>query len=165
MDEYIRCTRCGESLPLSAFGMRTDRPARRTQCKSCVAEYYRNRYQAQERARDSRAYYQANKERLIAASVACQKRNPGRKAEAKRRRRAATYGSAVGRVTKQMLRDKSDYWAGRCWVCGGRADTWDHVKPLSKGGPHILANLRPACRTCNSTKGAKWQGPRHLSTN
>jgi 5-methylcytosine-specific restriction endonuclease McrA len=43
-----------------------------------------------------------------------------------------------------------------CWMCGGDADTVDHVKPLSKGGAHILANLRSACQSCNSSKGATW---------
>lgn len=47
---------------------------------------------------------------------------------------------------------------GKCWMCGGAPTSWDHVKPLAKGGPHILSNLRPACTHCNSSKGAKWDG-------
>lgn len=43
-----------------------------------------------------------------------------------------------------------------CWICGGPAEHIDHVKPLSKGGMHVLANLRPACATCNTRKGACW---------
>lgn len=38
--------------------------------------------------------------------------------------------------------------------------TADHVKPLAKGGPHILANIRPACVSCNSRKHATWAGPK-----
>lgn len=43
-----------------------------------------------------------------------------------------------------------------CWMCGGTADQIDHVKPLVAGGWHILANLRPACGSCNSRKGGRW---------
>ena len=31
----------------------------------------------------------------------------------------------------------------------------DHVVPLSRGGKHEIENLLPACRSCNSSKGAK----------
>lgn len=59
---------------------------------------------------------------------------------------------------------KIEYWGSRCWVCGTEhpADKLeqDHVKPVSKGGLHVLANLRPACRSCNATKNAKWPLPK-----
>ena len=46
------------------------------------------------------------------------------------------------------------------WVTAARAvdvfaDTLDHVTPLSKGGAHVIENLVPACRPCNSSKGDK----------
>ena len=45
-----------------------------------------------------------------------------------------------------------------CWLCDSDDDNmvWDHVKPISKGGAHIPANLRLACNTCNSSKNAAW---------
>jgi 5-methylcytosine-specific restriction endonuclease McrA len=33
----------------------------------------------------------------------------------------------------------------------------DHVKPLSKGGRHTLSNVQWLCRTCNISKGAKYE--------
>jgi 5-methylcytosine-specific restriction endonuclease McrA len=48
-------------------------------------------------------------------------------------------------------------------MCGGPATSIDHVKPLSKGGQNLLANLRPACISCNARKGGKWYGPHALS--
>lgn len=51
-------------------------------------------------------------------------------------------------------------WGGRCWMCGiADADQTDHVKPISKGGAHCLANLRPICTTCNASKGGRWPVP------
>ena len=47
-----------------------------------------------------------------------------------------------------------DYYGGRCYLCGGLAESTDHVIPLALGGLHIPANLRPACIPCNSSKGS-----------
>jgi len=33
--------------------------------------------------------------------------------------------------------------------------TLDHVIPLKQHGPHDIENIVPACRSCNSRKGAK----------
>jgi 5-methylcytosine-specific restriction endonuclease McrA len=46
-----------------------------------------------------------------------------------------------------------------CWLCGGKRThkdpfTADHVIPKSLGGPDTLENLLPACRSCNSSRGA-----------
>jgi 5-methylcytosine-specific restriction endonuclease McrA len=40
-----------------------------------------------------------------------------------------------------------------CWICRGTATTADHITPRSLGGDDQLANLRPACRSCNSSRG------------
>jgi 5-methylcytosine-specific restriction endonuclease McrA len=43
-----------------------------------------------------------------------------------------------------------------CHYCHqSRILTMDHVIPLSKGGNHTASNIVPACRSCNSHKGAK----------
>ena len=45
-------------------------------------------------------------------------------------------------------------WGRVCWRCGGYANSVDHVVPVVLGGTHDLANLRPACSSCNSSTGA-----------
>jgi hypothetical protein len=42
----------------------------------------------------------------------------------------------------------------RCAYCGEKPERLDpdHVVPLSKGGPNVLANLLPSCLLCNSDK-------------
>jgi 5-methylcytosine-specific restriction endonuclease McrA len=47
------------------------------------------------------------------------------------------------------------YWGNCCWMCSGEYQEVDHVIPLARGGLHCLSNLRPACRSCNASKGAK----------
>lgn len=51
----------------------------------------------------------------------------------------------------------------RCAYCGRRGGrlTRDHVVPRSRGGTDRIANIVPACRSCNSKKrdlllGAEW---------
>jgi hypothetical protein len=43
--------------------------------------------------------------------------------------------------------------------------SWDHLIPVSKGGPNIISNQVVACRSCNSSKGGKdifeWYSGRH----
>ena len=58
--------------------------------------------------------------------------------------------------TDDQLTARLSMWPG-CWLCGRVGPLQiDHVKPLAAGGPHCLANLRPACPTCNWIKGDRW---------
>ncbi|HEY9413600.1 MAG TPA: HNH endonuclease signature motif containing protein [Pseudonocardia sp.] len=83
--------------------------------------------------------------------------DPEPKREAWRRRHAAIRrGCAVYPFTPAQLVAKVAYWGERCWICSGPYDAIDHVKPLAKQGPHMLANLRPICTPCNTRKRDRW---------
>ena len=56
----------------------------------------------------------------------------------------------------------------KCWAekCDKKRDEWpycksdkritkDHKIPLTRGGSNWIANLAPACLTCNDSKGTK----------
>lgn len=52
------------------------------------------------------------------------------------------------------------YYRGRCLRCKRRGTprnpiTRDHIIPRIKGGPDILDNLQPLCKSCNSSKKDK----------
>lgn len=71
-------------------------------------------------------------------------------------RRARIRAATIVLFTPAQLADRLSMYSG-CWICGDpRWTEADHVKPLAKGGPHMLANIRPACSTCNRAKGATW---------
>lgn len=78
------------------------------------------------------------------------------------RRRAQKLGSAVAPVTANQIAARMAYWGDKCWMCRGPFEQVDHVKPLSKGGMHSLSNFRPACSSCNASKGGKWSGVANL---
>lgn len=85
------------------------------------------------------------------------------------RRRSREAVVAMVPFTPEQLGQRLSMFPG-CWMCGGPADQVDHVKPVSKGGGHMLANLRPACRSCNSSKKDRWplddidRGPGRLAS-
>lgn len=73
------------------------------------------------------------------------------------RRRARLAGAQVVPFSSDQLAARVAYYGGLCWICRSAAFAeLDHVKPISAGGPHMLANLRPACRSCNASKNAQW---------
>ena len=80
-----------------------------------------------------------------------------------RRRRFAHEAAAPHRTvpfTQAQQDARWSMWGGRCWVCGiADATEEDHVKPLTEGGWHCLANLRPACKHCNASKQGRWPLP------
>jgi 5-methylcytosine-specific restriction endonuclease McrA len=83
--------------------------------------------------------------------------------DAGRRRRARLAAVAREPYEPSAIFER-DGWS--CWLCGRGLDpdapinqpaapTVDHVVPLAAGGPDTPANLRAACRSCNSRRGAQ----------
>ena len=76
------------------------------------------------------------------------------------RRRARERDLSVVDFSNADLLARVEYYGGKCWICKtADFEHIDHVKPVSKGGGHILANLRPACASCNHSKSNKWPWP------
>jgi hypothetical protein len=91
--------------------------------------------------------------------------NPERYREQSRiksqRRRAKMKATQVVDFTREQLNQRMAYYGNRCYLrlpglCTGNFDDVEHVKPVAKDGPHMLANLRPACGPCNKHKHDKW---------
>lgn len=102
-----------------------------------------------------RAYYLANHERYRNIRKAWEAANKNLVKIIRLRRVNAKFIRAVHQITEKMLLDRLEYFGNSCAYCGGPHEHWDHVKPLSKGGLHMLGNLRPSCRSCNLRKGSK----------
>lgn len=86
------------------------------------------------------------------ASLAVMAVSQSRRARASRRRsrRVAASGSDLTDTEWFAILDA---WA-RCAYCGadGVALQRDCIQPISRGGRYTLANVVPACRSCNASK-------------
>lgn len=175
--EYKDCKKCGQSLPEYEFTYQAKTkdglsPWCRDCHAACAREWSRNNraranankaaYLAKKpRARQWRVDYQAqymeaNRDKAATVTREWNKQNPDRVKMQSHVKRARKVAATTVPFTKAQLEQRLAYWGGKCWMCGAAADAIDHVKPLSKGGPHMLANLRPACGPCNNRKRAKW---------
>lgn len=73
--------------------------------------------------------------------------------------RHARRKNAPGFCSLEQLNARIQYYGEKCWICREPYTAVDHVKPIAKGGSNWPSNLRPICRSCNSSKRAKWPYP------
>lgn len=68
-------------------------------------------------------------------------------------RRRANAPTAISVVSWRSMKQ---FYEATCLKCGRREPeiklTQDHVRPLVKGGAHVIQNIQPLCISCNSTK-------------
>lgn len=165
-----KCVRCGRSF--GHTNRRLNRGACSDECRKALRVAARARYNEthkEQRAAYNREWFVQNRDRHDEATRRWRERNPEKvraaarkrvvpramKRELLRRYRARRKGLTVVSFTQEQLAARLSMFPG-CWICGGPWVEIDHVKPLSKGGAHILANLRPACRSCNARKRDRW---------
>jgi 5-methylcytosine-specific restriction endonuclease McrA len=158
------CSVCKASKPIGDFY------TGRGECQACTIAKVSERYwadpepkreyqrsvsaQSNERAR---ARYAADSISKKASVKRWQDANPDKVKERQHRRRARELEAPTIPFTPSQLRERLSVYDGVCWICKTRAGPEiDHVKPLSKGGWHCLANLRPICVPCNRRKSDKW---------
>lgn len=143
------CHRCNAEQPLAEYyRCPRYRDGFQTWCKTCHREYRADRYRR-------------TREKTLAQNREWAERNPEvarRISTQKSSRRRAKEREAQGFATPQQIAWRSEMYGNRCWMCGGEPTGMDHVIPLSKGGSHWPANLRPACRSCNARKRHFWKG-------
>jgi 5-methylcytosine-specific restriction endonuclease McrA len=115
----------------------------------------RNRTDREARLAVTRRFYQRHKERWAKWRV----NNPD-KAKANSHvyvwNRLARLRAAQGRFSFEEWLGKIEYHGWRCFYCKRelklKSIEMDHRKPISRGGSNWLANLVPACRSCNRRK-------------
>jgi 5-methylcytosine-specific restriction endonuclease McrA len=115
------------------------------------------REQNPERRRETqRLWYAADPTKKLASVKRWQDANKDKVYANVRRRQARKAAAPTVKFSVEALAARMAYFGDRCWMCGGPFQHIDHVKPLNKGGAHMLANLRPACAPCNLKKGDRW---------
>ena len=147
---------------------RLGNPEKVAECRK--RHYYEHREEILEK---NRVYYQNHKEYFLRCSYEWHYKNRQKAAIIQRRwneknrerinaymriynaHRRAKKANADGHATKKQIMLKVEYYGGLCYLCGKPYEEIDHVIPLSKGGTDWPANLRPICKSCNSSKKDK----------
>jgi 5-methylcytosine-specific restriction endonuclease McrA len=108
-----------------------------------------------ERNRDScrkwgREYAARNREVCAEKLAEWRRKNPEASREQVRSRRARAQPIPIEQIEWRFA-----VFGNRCAYCESAGPlSADHVIALARGGMNIPANIRPACRRCNSSKGA-----------
>jgi 5-methylcytosine-specific restriction endonuclease McrA len=104
-----------------------------------------------ENANWDKAWRDANPDKVATHNKTWSRKNPEKKL-AYNRARYARLANAPGTATSEQIQARVQMFGGLCWMCGKTANSIDHVIPVSRGGFHWPANLRPSCKSCNSRK-------------
>ena len=130
------------------------------------AENFRRRH-PERQAAWSAAWHEANwdhAQALMKANYDAMMQDPERVArerdrgrEKSGRRRAMMRKTETERVDLAAILERDGMWCYLCEKPIASLDVlhFDHVIPLSKGGPHAAANIRPSHALCNLRKGAR----------
>ena len=114
-----------------------------------------------ERRRASkRAYYQRHIDRMRTEARDAMRRRVATDPLEKLARRARAHRARVRNrgnhhrsLTKHEIHARFAEFNARCAYCRNACDpVLEHFIPRSKGGPHALGNILPACHQCNSSK-------------
>jgi 5-methylcytosine-specific restriction protein A len=107
-----------------------------------------------------RAYYEHNREEVIARSKEWLENNVEKvkrfKANNSRKRRAAKHASR-GNFTAKEFQQLCGRYGNKCLRCGstGVVLEADHIVPLTSGGSDDINNIQPLCGACNRSKFVK----------
>jgi 5-methylcytosine-specific restriction endonuclease McrA len=155
-----RCSKCGDEKEESEFHARKN--GLQPWCRTCYAEYNKQRYATDPEFREyhhehsKSAGYRAQAREYRKARLA----NDAAYRHYRAQMAATRYRGLAGSYTLEEWVAKLEEFNWHCALCGcdllqlpARDVTADHVVPVSKGGPNVISNIQPACRSCNSIKG------------
>lgn len=106
----------------------------------------------EKRNADRRLYYRRHRDQVLAQSAEYHREHPevGRARWQNYRARRA---SAAGSFTPSEWLALVETYGGVCAYCGAAGPLEaDHRIPLARGGTNDIANILPACRSCNARK-------------
>jgi DNA-directed RNA polymerase subunit RPC12/RpoP len=103
----------------------------------------------------TRDWYKRNPEKKLQMNKDWRKNNPEAYRLLKHKQERPISEKCAAYVTPGKVLERMKYYFYKCAYCGGPFEHIDHVIPVSRGGDHWPANLRPSCRLCNQSKSNK----------
>lgn len=155
IDGRKECTLCRAWKAVGDFGSHSN------QCRACLAALQLQRFYARHHPDGiQRALFGVTEDEerrgAVRRATTWNRAHPEVRRELTRQRRARLGGKRLPGLSRSAIAERMRYFGHRCWICGGPQEEVDHVKPVAKGGAHMLCNLRPICGPCNRRKSATW---------
>lgn len=152
--EQVKEYRNNDPKKIKEIGIKY-REKNRKKLSECTAEYRKNNPECQHKWREENPEYM-NKYMRKWNKTEKGKANSQRNGFKKRNRMK----NVINTLTFQEWLDILKKYKYSCFYCGKEFDlfdlpTRDHIVPIIKGGDNTKENVVPACRSCNSKKGAK----------
>ena len=112
------CTKCKQEKPMKEFSWdKSQRDGHYPQCKTCVREYGRRRYQKsdkEQRRKQDKRYYLKNKEQICKRIREKRAQMSGEQQHSRDRKRTLRVHKITPEQYDQMLAEQN----GRCAICG-----------------------------------------------
>jgi 5-methylcytosine-specific restriction endonuclease McrA len=182
MTQYKTCTKCGQTKNFTEFyKCKSKKDGLSSHCKECrriwrlqdsenqkirAKNYYeKNKQKVLENNKKwvaenpekiaviKKRYRDNNKEKVFIGNKRWEQANPEKVKRKVTRRRALKKKAITYFISSKDLRRLS---MATCFFCTKKADTIEHLIPLTRGGTHGIGNLVAACRSCNSSKRNKF---------
>lgn len=134
--------------------------AKENTARQVASGYYAKRYaeNVESISAYTRLYYERNRERVVERNATWAMLNPEKRRAILRQHKAKRRAQEEAGISGGVLAAWTAEQPKVCFYCGDTCpDDFhvDHFVPLSKGGPHVLTNLRIACAPCNLSKSAR----------
>lgn len=109
-----------------------------------------------ELAEKSRIYTKEHLEEVLKRSKEYARSHSKQMLSYRQKRRAKKANAPICDFTAEQWQIMKEHYKYTCIYCDKEFQrlTQDHITPISKGGNHTFSNIVPACRKCNSRKGA-----------
>lgn len=155
------CTRCRTEKPFDAFQrMPKSVTGYNPQCKDCLNGQGRTRYKTlyrEQKLSKNREWYDSHRDQHRALTMAWRQENRLKSNAYGSRRRAQQKGVTIGEIDYEHILGRDGEF---CYICEGvilpeHSIEFDHVIPITRGGPHSEENIKVVHLNCNRRKHNK----------
>lgn len=151
---HKKCARCGEIKPatIEYFSKQYLLPNRfKVTCKTCANDY-------------NRQWHKDNAEYHRAISRQWKKDHPEQH-RMNEQKRNATKRKLPATLSQEQWEGMNVLYNNSCAYCGQQSCSLvqEHILPIAQGGGYTANNIVPACKSCNSKKGARTPNQARMS--